>query len=117
MAEFKFSISVKTAEEIRRARGLEKGGAAQKCVDEAVIELCEPYVPYLTGALKSSPYRFSPPGGGKVVYGVEYAEKQYYENKGGEGLRGARWFERMKDDRGEEIIQRAAQAVGGRKES
>ena len=99
MAEFGFRLSIKPTEQILKERGLEAGGRVQKYIDETVIDLCEPYVPVDTGALKESPRTSSPPGGGKVVYGVPYARKQYYENKGDGGLRGARWFERMKADR------------------
>ncbi len=107
-------LELKTAADIKAERGLEEGGAVQRYVDGAVIQFCEPYVPFDTGALKNSPYTFSPPGEGRVVYGVEYAAKQYYTNKGGEGLRGARWFERMKADRLEEIVRGANEKAGGR---
>lgn len=107
-------LTLKTADDIKREHGLEQGGAVQQYIDGAVTGFCEPYVPYDTGALKSSPYNYSPPGGGKVIYGVDYARKQYLENKGGEGLRGAQWFARMKADRGNEIIEGAAIRAKGR---
>ena len=101
---------------MRREHGLENGGAVQRTVDEAVISLCEPYVPVDTGALQASPYTYSPPGEGRVVYGVDYAREQYLHNKGDGGLRGARWFDRMKADRIGDIVERAAAAAGGRAE-
>ena len=106
-------LTLKTADEIKREHGLEKGGAVQRYIDGEVIRMSEPYVPLDTGALKESPYTCSPPGEGRVVYGVDYARKQYFENKGDGGLRGARWFERMKADRGEEILRGAAEIAGG----
>lgn len=109
-------FTLKTAEEIKAEHGLEEGGSVQQYIDGAVISYCEPYVPYDTGALKSSPYSFSPPGEGRVVYGVDYARKQYNENKGGDGLRGARWFERMKADRLDDIVEGAASCAKGRVE-
>ncbi len=115
MAGVDVRFSISSALEIKKKRGLETGGAVQKYVDETVIRFCEPYVPVDTGALRDSPKSSSPPGGGKVVYGKDYARKQYYENKGGEGLRGKMWFERMKADRGDEIITGAAERAGGRK--
>ena len=107
-------LELKGVEEILRERGLENGGAVQEYIDSAVISFCEPYVPVDTGALKNSPYTYSPPGGGEVVYGVDYARKQYYENKGDGGLRGAKWFERMKADKGSDIIKGAAKIAGGK---
>lgn len=107
-------LALKTAEEIRREHNLEEGGAVQQYVDGTVIRFCEPYVPYDTGALKASPYKYSPPGEGEVVYGVNYAREQYYNTKGDGGLRGARWFDRMKADRGGEILEGAASCAKGR---
>lgn len=107
-------LELKTAAEILAERGLNEGGEVQRYIDRAVMDCCEPYVPVETGALKNSPYTCSPPGGGEVVYGVAYARKQYYENKGDGGLRGARWFDRMKADRCGEIVEGAAKTAGGR---
>lgn len=109
-------LELKDGDEIKREHGLEEGGAVQKYIDNTVIEFCEPYVPYDTGALKSSPYSYSTPGEGRVIYGVPYAKKQYYTNKGDGGLRGQRWFERMKADRLGEIVEGAAKAAGGKAE-
>ena len=111
MAGPEFRLILKPVEEILEKRGLEPGGRVQKYIDDAVIRLCEPYVPFDTGALKESPYTCSPPGEGRVVYGVPYARRQYYENKGDGGLRGARWFERMKADHLDEIVRGAAEIV------
>ena len=111
MAGFEVKFSLRSVGEIIKDRGLDKGGRVQKYIDETVIDFCEPYVPFDTGALKESPKSCSPPGGGQVVYGVPYARRQYYENKGDGGLRGARWFERMKADRLEEIVNGANEEV------
>lgn len=111
MAEFNISFSMKPVSEIIGSRGLDKGGRVQKYIDKAVVDFCEPYVPYDTGTLKESPRSCSPPGGGQVVYGVPYASKQYYGNKGDGGLRGARWFDRMKADRLGDIVEGAKGAM------
>lgn len=113
MAGSGFRLSIKPKGKIMEELGLEPGGRVQKYIDEAVIDFCEPYVPVDTGALKESPRTCSPPGGGQVVYGVPYARKQYYENRGDGGLRGARWFDRMKADRLEDIVRGANDAVKG----
>lgn len=109
MAEQGLRLTLKPTDKILKERGLDKGGRVQKYVDGEVIRLCEPYVPFDTGALKESPYTYSPPGGGEVIYGVPYARKQYFENKGDGGLRGARWFERMKADHLDDIVRGAAE--------
>ena len=112
MAGPEVRISLKPKDELIAERGLEKGGRVQKYIDQAVIDLCEPYVPFDTGALKESPRTCSPPGEGRVVYGVPYARRQYFENKGDGGLRGARWFDRMKADRLEDIVEGARREAG-----
>lgn len=106
-------LSIKTGDVIKAEHGLDEGGRVQKYIDKAVIDFCEPYVPMKTGKLKESPNSCSEIGSGEVVYGVPYAQKQYYTNKGN-GLRGARWFERMKADRLSEIVEGAANAAGGK---
>ncbi len=116
MAGPELELTLNPTENILRKRGLDKGGAVQRAVDKAVIDLCEPYVPFDTGALKESPKTCSSPG--KVVYGMPYARKQYYENKGDGGLRGARWFERMKADHMGDIVEIAEETMkksGGQK--
>ncbi len=111
MADIRVSVELKPANQIIGERGLDKGGRVQRYIDGAVVDFCEPYVPFDTGALKESPRTCSPPGEGRVVYGVPYARRQYYENKGDGGLRGARWFDRMKADRLDEIVQGAKEAI------
>lgn len=91
-------------------RGLEVGGRVQKFIDSEVIRLSEPYTPMDTGYLKNSAPRLGTQiGSGKVVYQAPYAKRQYYEHRG-RGMRGGKWFERMKLDRRDEIL-RGAQAI------
>lgn len=61
-----------------KAHGLGPGGKVQQTIDNAVIRYCMPYVPFETGTLALSPYRASPPGGGKVIYEGPYARYLYY---------------------------------------
>ncbi len=44
-----------------------------------------------------------------------YAQKQYHENKGN-GLRGKEWDQRCWADNGDQIVQSAADFVGGKAE-
>lgn len=105
-------IDLRPKAEIIAELGLEKGGRVQRYIDRTVADFCEPYVPFDTGALKESPRSCSTPGEGRVVYGVPYARRQYFENKGDGGLRGARWFDRMKADRLEDIVEGARREAG-----
>lgn len=106
---------------------------AQKYVDNAVLRLSEPYVPFLTGTLVKSGILGTEIGSGEVKYIAPYSKFQYYgkvmvgvktgsawaqrgekkitTNKDlkyhGGGLRGSYWFERMKADKKDEILKGA----------
>ena len=111
----------KSVNAILAERGLQSGGNVQKYIDTKVIALSAPYVPFLTGFLAvQSPTLGTVIGSGLVVYRAPYARRQYYTNGGNGkqgtsrgGLRGRYWFERMKADRGQEIIRKAAEIAGG----
>lgn len=103
------SIKLPSARQIIAARGLESGGRVEEYVAEQVLALSGPYVPRDTGRLERS----GAVRGSAVVWDTPYARRQYYENKGSGGLRGARWAERMWLDRGREIVRGAAQMAGG----
>lgn len=110
----------KTISQIVAQRSLDKGGKVQKYIDNTVIRRSDPYVPFLTGQLKISPIRGTILGSGEVVYEAPHAKKNYYTNRGrGKqgtargGLRGRYWFERMKADHLDEILNGAAKIAGG----
>jgi hypothetical protein len=90
---------------------------AQKYVDSEVLRLSDPYVPFDTGMLKKSGISGTVLGSGVVEYTAPYARLQYYTNagRGKQGvtkqnthnykcLRGKLWFERMKADHKDEIL-------------
>ncbi len=85
----------------------------QKYIDSEVLRLSDPYVPMKEGELKESGISGTVVGSGKVEYTAPYGRKQYYENAGmgkeglnkGGGLRGKMWFERMKADHKDEILE------------
>ena len=112
----------KSVNAILAERGLQSGGNVQKYIDTKVIALSAPYVPFLTGFLAvQSPTLGTVIGSGLVVYRAPYAKPNYYRNAGNGkqgtargGLRGRYWFDRMKADRGQEIIQGAARIAGGK---
>lgn len=110
----------RTVGEMVAQRSLENGGRVQRYIDSTVLRLSDPYVPYLSGQLKLSGIRGTVIGKGEVVYNSPYARRQYYNNRGSGkegtsrgGLRGRYWFERMKADRLDEILDGAAKIAGG----
>lgn len=65
-------------DKIIAARGLGPGRAVQRFVDEEVIRLCDPKVPFDSGTLKHSALTASAIGDGLVVYNTPYARYLYY---------------------------------------
>lgn len=91
---------------------------AQKYVDSEAMRLSDPYTPFLTGMMKRSVTLGTKIGSGELKYTAPYARRQYYTNagRGKQGitkesthnykcLRGKLWFERMKADHKEEIVE------------
>ena len=92
-------------------RSHNKGGKAQIYVDSEVIRCCDSYVPLRRGPLKRSGTTATVKGSGMVHYNTPYARLNYYSNKGNgkEGMnkggkRGRLWFERMKPDYKDSIL-------------
>ena len=92
-------------------RSLNQGGKAQIFVDSEVIRCCDSYVPLRRGPLKRSGTTATVKGSGMVHYNTPYARLNYYSNKGNgkEGMnkggkRGRLWFERMKPDYKDSIL-------------
>jgi len=92
---------------------------AQRFIDSEVIKRCAPYTPILTGALYRSPYKKTKIGSGKIVYGVPYDKRQYYNphyrhSTNVHPFAGAFWFERMKADNVDDLRTRVGRIVGGK---
>lgn len=84
---------------------------AQMFVDSQVLRLSDPYIPFASGTLIKSGILATDVGSGVVQWNTPYAAKQYYENKGNNPngpMRGAYWFERMKANHKDKILQGAA---------
>lgn len=110
-------FTIKTAEALLSARGLNKGGDVQKFIDSEVLRRCEPMVPFRDGFLIRSGIENTKIGTGVVKYQTPYARRWYYEpaNFTGEPIRGNYWFQRMKDNGGkDEILKGAAELAGGK---
>ena len=105
--------------------------AAQTFVDSEVLRLCEPFVPLQTSMLIKSGILGTDIGSGTVQWIAPYSRYQYYGKVmtghapkkvsaknlvyHGGGVRGAFWFERMKEVSGQNIIDGAAKIAGGTK--
>ena len=116
MSNTSFKFDTKSIKQLLKNRGLENGGRVQKFIDNEVIRLCEPYA---NGPLRDSAELHTDIGSGEVIYSTPYARKQYYQNPGpgskkSEPLRGKYWFERMKADHGEEILEGARKIAGAK---
>lgn len=92
---------------------------AQKIIDSEVVRLSDPYVPFRHGDLKKSGISGTVLGSGVIKYTAPYARAQYYNNAGhgeegvdaldgAKGLRGKLWFERMKADHKDEILEKVS---------
>ena len=112
MSKINVSFFLDDEIEILKRRNLETGGLVQLYIDNEVVSLSKPYVPFDTGYLQNSADA-SDFGSGLVEYVAPYAKRQYYENSG-KGLRGKMWVERMKADRIDEIVEGAAKIAGGK---
>ncbi|MBE7042449.1 MAG: hypothetical protein E7399_03030 [Ruminococcaceae bacterium] len=122
-----YRIMVKSSKLILDELGLSPKGAIHKLLDEEVERRCRVYVPRKDGFLEASGTP-SLPEIGFVTWDRPYAKYQYYgllmvgkKNKiltnkplksHGGGLRGAKWFERMKIDCIQEILNTLKKAIG-----
>lgn len=102
---------------------------AQMFVDSEVLRLTDPYTPFQTGLLKKSGILGTIPGQGEVVWNAPYARYQYYGKlmvgrapkeltevnlqHVGAPMRGAFWFERMKRDKINQILDGARKITRG----
>lgn len=123
-ADIEFSVmgrvEMQTYAKILAKRNLETGGKVQKYIDEKVLDKCERYVPFRSGTLLKSGRLSTVIGSGEVKYRTPYCRHVYYYNAGRGtegtahgGLRGKKWFERMKKAHVREILRGAAQISGG----
>lgn len=102
---------------------------AQMFVDSEVLRLSEPYIPFQQGVLRTSGILGTVIGSGTVIWNTPYARYDYYGKVmvgrapkrvtntdlkfHGAPMRGAFWFERMKADKGRQILKGASKIAGG----
>lgn len=71
-------------------------------LDEEILRLVSPYVPFQTGILEKSGIISTDVGSGEVDHATPYSAKQYYDTadtRPYDPLRGGHWGERMKADK------------------
>lgn len=117
MSTTKFSIDARVIYDHNAAMkrlNMEDRGKVQQVIDSEVLRLCDPLVPFDTGALKDSGNTYTEIGSGEVVYRTPYARKQYYILMNHDGKRTAYWFEHMKQEGGVDAILRKAKGAIGK---
>ena len=89
----------------------------QYAFSQQVAKAVDPYVPFDTGTLKNSVNQTSDFKGGKLVYNIPYARRQYYLHTQGQRLhgenhlRGSYWGQRAIADHKDELVQFAKNAA------
>lgn len=71
-------------------------------LDQEIIRLVSPYVPFQTGTLEKSAQIATDIGSGEVVHATPYAAYQYYrtrDTRDYDPQRGGHWGDRMKADK------------------
>ena len=130
MIEFQGEFKLDSNDKILKRIGLAEGGEIQKFVDSEVLRLCDPYVPFQIGILRNQGIMGTVVGSGEVAWVSVKARYLYYGKVmvgkppkkvtdkdltyNGAPMRGAHWFDRMKADRGQEIVQGAQKLLDGR---
>lgn len=140
--EFNGHLEMKATDIMIKDRGLGLNGKVQKFVDSEAIRLMRPYTPALTGTLADSATRGTKIGSGEINQTTPYARFQYYGKvmvssvtgspwaRRGESkvltdrdlqystamhpLAGKMWFERMKADKKDEILEGARKVAGAK---
>ena len=113
MSSIDVKFKLKSIQKLLKERGLEDGGKVQEFIDNEVMRVMEPYMQHDTGQLLKSMQRATKPGSGEVIVNVPYAHKRLHSGPT-KGLRGPQYFERMKADRLDDILDGARKIAGGK---
>lgn len=108
-----FTFESASVDEIIKKRGLEAQGFVQQYIDSEVMRHMEPYMPKLTGTMINQMIIPTVIGGGEVVVETPYARARSKSARNN-GLRGPKFFERMKADHRDDILDGAAKLSGGK---
>lgn len=138
--EFNGKLYIKANDAMMKERGLGEMGKVQKYVDQEVIRLMGPYTPYDTGILEGAATRGTKIGTGEINQIAPYARFQYYgkvmvssitgspwamrgekkvltdrdlvHDTSKHPMAGPFWFERMKADKKDELLEGARKVAG-----
>lgn len=110
-----FKFEQDSVQNILKRRGLENGGFAQQYVDSEVMRCMEPRMPWLSGNMVKQMIIPTVIGSGEVDVNTPYAHARSISARKN-GLRGDHFFERMKADCREDILNGAAKLSGGKAE-
>ena len=141
--QFNIELKMKTTDEIVRVHGLGENGDVQKFIDAECIRYMDKYTPMITGTMIDSAITGTVIGSGLIEYANPYARFQYYgkvmttedgrvwakkdeekpiitgrnlvHNKSRHPQAGPFWFERMKADYKETILEGAQKIARGGK--
>lgn len=136
------SLNIKATDILKKDRGLDDFGRVQKFIDNEVIRLMTPYTPNRMSILYKSAKATPRVGSGKIIQSTPYARFQYYgkvmispttgtpwalkgekkiltnrdlvHDKSKHPMAGPFWFERMKADKKDEILQGARKIAGAK---
>lgn len=134
-------VEMKNVDQLIRERGLQLYGPVQKDIDQNCIKFMDPYTPRINGALIKSATLGTVIGSGKIeqaapqtrylyygklmvssITGSSYAkegeskvltDKDLEYSKAENPNAGPLWFERMKEDRKEDILRSAQKIANG----
>lgn len=140
--QFNGRLEIKSTDILLRDRGLQDMGPVQKYIDSECIRLMAPYTPYRQGILEKSATLGTKIGSGEINQISPYARFQYYgkvmvssitgspwASKGEKKiltdrdlqydtsihpLAGKMWFERMKADKKDQILEGARKVAGAK---
>lgn len=137
--QFNGRLEIKSTDILLRDRGLQDMGPVQKFIDQECIRLMAPYTPFRAGMLERSATLGTKIGSGEINQIAPYARYQYYGklmvssitgsawshgeskvltdndlqyDKSKHPQAGPFWFERMKTDHKEDILEGARKVAG-----
>ena len=112
--KFVFDTFVCDPDKVISSRGLDQGGKVQQFIDTQCLQLCEPKIPKDTGMLINSGIIHTTIGSGEVKWSTPYARRWYYmpANFQEAPERGNYWFDRMKAQYKDKILEGAKKVAG-----
>ena len=141
--KFNGRLEMKATDILMKDRGLEPMGKVQKFIDQECIRLMAPYTPRKSGLLEKAATLGTKIGSGEINQISPYARFQYYgkvmvssitgspwarrgdkqvltdrdlvHNKSIHPMAGPFWFERMKADKKDEILEGARKIAGAKR--